>query len=185
MQIIITGKNMEVTDWLRDYVEKKVNKLDRYLPDASEARVELSALNRKSASDRHVVQLTLRSDRTILRAEERAEDITAAFDSVVDKMHRQISRYKGKRGHARARRLGGISAEDMLQIPEEEEEEEGAAIVRVKRFPMMPMTEDEAIEQMELLGHNFFIFYHADHGEVNVVYRRRDGNYGLLQPELV
>ena len=183
MQVIITGKNIEITDWLRGYVEKKVGKLDRYLPKVTEARVELSKLKAKSATDRHVVQLTVRSDRTILRAEERAADVTAAFDTVIDKMHRQIKRYKGKSDRARAARRGGAElAAALTPIPEQEEER---AIVRVKRFAVMPMTEAEAIEQMELLEHNFFVFYHAESGEMNVLYRRRDGNYGLLQPELV
>src|SRR4030067_2963462 len=97
MQVILKGKNIEITDWLREYVEKKVNKLDRYLPEIQEVRIELSVQKTRSSQDRQVDQLTVRSNGVILRAEERTDDIFAAIDAVVDKMHRQIARYKGKR----------------------------------------------------------------------------------------
>lgn len=183
MQLIIKGKNVEVTDRLRDYVERKVGKLDRYLPTITEARVELSREHTRSAQDRQVVQLTVRAKGKLLRAEERHEDLFAAVDAVLDKMYRQIARYKGKRYGRR-----GAAEEEVwgepLPIEEELEEEQEPAIVRVKRFRITPMDEQEAIEQMELLGHDFFVFYNANEGAVNVVYRRRDGNYGLIQPEM-
>ena len=182
MQIIIKGKNIEVTDWLREYVEKKIGKLDRYLPSISEARIELTVQKAKSADDRQVAQVTLRSDGTILRAEERSDDMFASIDSVADKLHRQIARFKDKRT-----RRGRAPHGEPVPLPEGEmdiEEEDEAAVVRVKRFLVRPMLEEEAIEQMELLGHDFFLFYNADTDSMNVVYRRKDGNYGLLQPEL-
>ena len=182
MQIIIKGKNIEVTDWLREYVEKKIGKLDRYLPSVSEARVELAVQKTKSADDRQVAQITLRSDGTFLRAEERSDDMFASIDAVVDKLHRQVARFKEKRAR-RGRALHG----EPVPLPEEEMdfgEEDEAAVVRVKRFLVRPMVEEEAIEQMELLGHDFFLFYNADTDSMNVVYRRNDDNYGLLQPEL-
>jgi putative sigma-54 modulation protein len=177
MQLIIKAKNIEVTEWLREYVETKIGKLDRYLPSISEARVELSTEKVKSAQDRQVVQVTLRSNGTILRAEERTDDIFASIDAVSDKIHRQIARYKGKR-RARGRRLRGEP------LPIEEMEEEAHRIVRVKQFSMIPMTQDEAIEQMELLGHDFFVFFNSEVEGINVLYRRKDGDYGLIQPEL-
>jgi putative sigma-54 modulation protein len=177
MQLIIKAKNIEVTEWLREYVETKIGKLDRYLPSVSEARVELSTEKVKSAQDRQVVQVTLRSNGTILRAEERTDDIFASIDAVSDKIHRQIARYKGKR-RARGRRLRGEP------LPIEEMEEEAHRIVRVKQFSMIPMTQDEAIEQMELLGHDFFVFFNSEVEGINVLYRRKDGDYGLIQPEL-
>lgn len=184
MQIIIKGKNMEVTDWLREYVEKKIGRLDRYLPSISEAWVELAVQKTKSADDRQVAQITLRSDGTILRAEEKSDDMFASIDAVADKLHRQVARFKDKRAR-RGRALHG----EPVPLPEEEmdigeEDEDGAAVVRVKRFLVRPMGEEEAIEQMELLGHDFFLFYNADTDSMNVIYRRKDGNYGLLQPEL-
>lgn len=181
MELIIKGKNVELTDRLRDYVEQKVGKLDRYLPTISEARIELSTEGTRAAEDRQVCQLTVRSNGTILRAEERSDDIFSSIDTVLDKMYRQIARYKGKRQN---RWRSAPSMPEPLPIEVEEDVEELSDIVRVKRFAMTPMHTEEAIEQMELLGHDFFVFYDADEGRVNVLYRRKDGNYGLLQPEL-
>jgi putative sigma-54 modulation protein len=182
MELIIKGKNVELTDRLRDYLEKKVGKLDRYLPSITEAWVELSTEGTKAAQDRQVCQLTVRSNGTILRAEERSDDMFSSIDTVLDKMYRQIARYKGKRQN---RWRSAPSMPEPLPIEvEEEEDEEASAIVRVKRFPMTPMHPEEAVEQMELLGHDFFVFYNAEEGSLNVIYRRKDGNYGLLQPEL-
>lgn len=179
MQLIVQGKNVEVTDWLRQYVEKKFGKLDRYWPGVREARVELSMQNAKSSGDRHIVQVTLRNNGTILRAEERSADMQTSIDTVLDKIVRQIDRYRGKRSRGRTR-SGQPSAEVEGATPQEEQ----GAIVRTKRFPVTAMTPDEAIEQMELLGHDFFVFLNANSDEMNVVYRRRDGNYGLLEPEI-
>ena len=187
MQIILKGKNVEITDWLREYVEKKVNKLDRYLPDINEARVELSTENTRSSQDRQVAQLTVRSNGLILRAEERTDDMFAAIDAVIDKMHRQIARYKGKRvdrwqGQGPARGEVDLPPLDE-EILEELAEAEERRIVRVKRFVVSPMDEEEAIEQMELLGHDFFVFFNPNTGKLSILYRRRDSNYGLLEPE--
>lgn len=186
MQIIIKGKNVEITDWLKQYVEKKIGKLDRYLPNVSEARVELAVQKTKSTNDRQVAQITLRSNGTILRAEEKSDDMFASIDAVADKMHRQVARFKGKR--VRRGRAGQnepmLLSEDSSEAVEIEEGGEVSSVVRVKRFLVQPMTDDEAIEQMELLGHDFFLFYNPDTDSMNVVYRRKDGNYGLLQPEL-
>jgi len=179
MQLIITGKNVEVTDWLRSYVEKKIGKLDKYLPTIDEARVELAVEKTKSAQDRQVVQVTVRSNGTILRAEETSADIFASIDAALDKMHRQIARFKGKQ-----RRRGRPTQGEMPPVPAPAESDAEPSIVRVKRFRVNPMEEDEAIEQMELLGHDFFIFLNMGTDRLSVVYRRRDGGYGLLEPEL-
>lgn len=178
MQLIITGKNVEVTDWLRSYVEKKIGKLDRYLPGIGEARVELAVEKTKSAQDRQVVQVTVRSNGTILRVEEKSADMFASIDTAVDKLHRQIARYKGKQ-----RRRGRPTSGEMPPVPVAPEETE-PRVVRVKRFRVNPLEEEEAIEQMELLGHDFFIFLNTGTDRLSVVYRRKDGDYGLLEPEL-
>ena len=183
MELTIKGRNVELTDRLRDYVEKKIGRLDRYLPSITEAWVELASVGAKAAQDRQVCQVTVRSNGVILRAEERSDDMFTAIDSVLDKMYRQIARYKGKRENRW--RGAGASLEPLPLDLEEEMDEEENQIVRTKRFLMTPMHAEEALEQMELLGHDFFIFYNAEEGEVNVLYRRKDGNYGLLQPELV
>jgi putative sigma-54 modulation protein len=181
MQPIISGKNMEVSEPLKAYVQKRLGKLDRYLPEISETRVELSVEKAKSYQDRQVVQVTVRSNSTILRAEERNADMLAAIDAVRDKLQRQIVRFKERTARLRDRAQAAAAAEPLLP-PEEEEVE--PRIVRTKAFSVTPMRADEAIEQMELLGHDFFVFYNPDIGAMNVVYRRKDGNYGLLQPEL-
>jgi len=179
MQLIITGKNVEVTDWLRSYVEKKIGKLDKYLPSIDEARVELTVEKTKSAQDRQVAQVTVRSNGTILRAEEKSADIFASIDAALDKMHRQIARFKGKQ-----RRRGRPTQGEMPPVPLPAEAEGEPSVVRVKRFRVSPLEEEEAIEQMELLGHDFFIFLNLGTDRLSVVYRRRDGGYGLLEPEL-
>jgi putative sigma-54 modulation protein len=191
MQLVLKGKNFIISDRIREYVEKKISKFDRYLPDIDETRVEITEEKTKSAKDSKVVQITLRANGTILRAEERGEAIYACIDAVAEKMHRQIVRYKGKRinrwqGQTNKRR------NDYSVMPELDPEvldalaEEGERrIVRTKRFTAHPMNQDEAVEQMELLGHDFFVFYNAELGRINVLYRRADNNYGLLDPELV
>ena len=178
MQLIITGKNVEVTDWLRSYVDKKIGKLDRYLPNIDEARVELAVEKTKSAQDRQVVQVTVRSSGTILRVEEKSADMFASIDAAMDKMHRQIARFKGKQ-----RRRGRPSPGEMPPVPVSEAEEEEPRIVRTKRFRVDRMEETEAIEQMELLGHDFFIFLNVNTQTLCVAYLREDGNYGILEPE--
>lgn len=189
MQLILKGKNVEITDWLRQYVEKKVNKLDRYLPGIHEARVELSVQKTRSSQDRQVAQLTVRSNGAILRAEERTDDMFAAIDAVVDKMHRQIARYKGKRIDRWQGQRPNRGEVELPPVGEEVLEELAEAqerrIVRVKRFAVSPMDEGEAIEQMELLEHDFFVFFNPNSGLLNVLYRRKDGNYGLLEPEVM
>jgi ribosome hibernation promoting factor len=181
MQVIVQGRNLQVTDRLREYVEDKTNKLDRYLPTITEARMELSTEKTRSAEDRHVAQLTVRIKGVLLRSEERSADMFTSVDMVMDKIKRQIDRYRKKRrGRLRSPQVDSLEDEDV----EEEELSSDARIVRTKRFRVRPMGPGEAVEQMELLGHSFFLFYNLDEGQLNVVYRRRDGDYGLLQPEM-
>ena len=185
IEVEIYGRSLDVTDRITDYVNKKVSKLDRYLPGIEEARVDLAYVkSARSAADRQVAQITIRGKGFILRSEERADDIFAALDTAIDKMQRRIERYKGKRFRGRG---DGKSASDVVTPVTEEDEtaELGPVIVRRKHFPLSPMDELEAIEQMSLLGHeNFFIFYNVNTKAVNILYRRRDGNYGLIEPQI-
>lgn len=187
MDLRLNSHNMDLTPRLRNYVEKKTGRLDRYMPNLTEVDVDLSHENTRSAVERQVAQITIRDNRgTILRAEERSHDMFAAIDSVIDKLYRQIKRYRGKR---RRRTRQQDSTMDMMMgepLPIEEDEEEAVeqSIVRYKRFIIHPMSTDEAIEQMELLGHDFFVFFNAEENGINVLYKRYDGNYGLLLPEL-
>jgi putative sigma-54 modulation protein len=181
MELIIKGKGIEVTDRLQDYVEKKIGKLDRYLPSITEVWVELSTEGARAAHDRQVCQVTVRANGAILRAEERSEDMFSSIDTVLDKIYRQIARYKGKRKN---RRQGAGPKIEALPLDFEEEDEDESQIVRWKRFPMLPMHPEEAVEQMELLGHDFFVYFNGDEGQINVLYRRKDNTYGVIMPEL-
>ena len=183
-ELNIQARNMEVTDRINDYIEKKASKLDKFLPAIEDTRVELTyEKSARSAADRHIAQITVRGKNLLLRSEERADDIFAAFDTALEKLQRQIDRYKGK--HYRGRG-DGRSAADVVPEPEDEfEDEEEFVVVRRKKFALIPMNEAEAVEQMQLLGHdNFFIFFDADANRIKVLYRRRNGTYGLIEPEV-
>ena len=175
--------NMDLNDRLRDHVTKKVSKLDRYLDILEEAKVDL-VYDRaaRSSEDRQVAQLTVRGRGVMLRAEERTDDIYASVDAVIEKVHRQIERYKGRRWKGRG---DGRTAAEVAAEGVPEPAEAPGVVSRRKRFPLSPMDEGEAIEQMDLLGHSeFFVFLDADTNAVNVLYRRRDGSLGLIETEI-
>jgi len=183
-RIDLFARNMEITARIRSHVEKKITKLDRYLSNIDEARVDLSySKSTRSLSDRQVAEITVRGRGFVLRTEERSDDIFTAFDSALSKMERKIEKFKGKRWRGRG---DGRSAAEVTEIPAAEEVgEDKAVIVKRKKFEMAPMTEAEALDQMELLGHeDFFIFYNVDTGIINILYRRRDGSYGLIEPHV-
>jgi putative sigma-54 modulation protein len=187
LKVDIFARNMEVSDRINDYVEKKVSKLDRFLNDIEETRVDLAYVkSARSASDRHVAQITIRGRGYILRTEERADDIFAAIDATMEKLQRQIERYKGKRQRGRGDGTPAAAvARDVVDADEMADIHEEPVIARRKEFSLVPMDEMEAIEQMTLLGHeNFFIFYNANTDSINILYRRRDGTYGLIEPRL-
>jgi putative sigma-54 modulation protein len=184
LEVEIYGHGMDVTDRIREYVDKKASKLDRYLSEIEETRVDLSYVKTaRSAADRQVAEITARGKGFILRSEERSDDIFAAFDTAVDKMQRRMERYKGK--HYRGRGDGRSMAEVVPIEEEPPEEEEPPIIAKRKRFVLAPMDELEAVEQMTMLGHeDFFVFFNANTNAINVLYRRRDGTYGLIEPEV-
>jgi putative sigma-54 modulation protein len=183
MDIVIRGRNVDITPRLQSYVERKVERLDRYMPNIVDMRIDLSEEKTSSHGARQVAQITLRNARgTILRAEERTDDFYAAVDAVVDKMYRQIERYKGKRRRRSDYANEFTGFETAVEL--EEDEIETGKVTRRKAFSVVPMHEEEAVEQMELLGHDFFVFVNAASTGVNVLYRRHDGNFGLLEPEV-
>jgi putative sigma-54 modulation protein len=184
LEVEIYARNLDVTDRIQDYVNKKVGKLDRYLPEIEEARVDLVYLkSARSSTDRQVAQITVRGKGFILRSEERADDIFAAIDAALEKIQRRMERYKGKRNRGRGDGKSASEVAQPLSAEEEETPELGPMVVRRKSFQVQPMNELEAIEQMELLGHeNFFIFFNVSTGSINILYHRRDGNYGLIEP---
>ena len=190
MQLSITGRSIDVTDYTRDYIEKRLQRVTRHLPSLHEARVELIGASANGNGQRNVVQITLRAGGKILRGEERSSDLFTAVDKVMEKLVRQVDRFKGKR--MQRRHTAQAASENTLAaavlaeeaLAEADEAEAYRPIVKTKRFRTAPMQAAEAIEQMELLGHNFFVFYNAQDGQINVIYRRNDGDYGLLIPEL-
>lgn len=182
MRMKIRGQNLEVTQALKDYVEKKLSKLERYFdtPPASEAQVTLSV-----NKDIHSVEVTIPMPSLLLRAEERNSDMYSSVDLVLDKLERQIRKHKTKvnrkfRQEGSLRSLFKDSSETAL--PNQYDEEDDIEVVRTKRFTLKPMDVEEAILQMNMIGHDFFVFSNMDSEEVNVVYKRSDGRYGLIEP---
>ncbi len=195
MDVIIQGHNLRVTDTLETYTRKKMDKLDRYLPNIYDVRVDLSSQRTKRGEDLAIAQITIRHSRgAILRAEERSPgDINAAINSAVEKMYRRIQRFKGKRIRKGRERFSATVEELNVaeQIPDVEAYEEVPEaeanehdIVRRKEVSVSAMNEAEAIEQMELLGHTFFVFFNDATGSVNVLYKRTSGGYGVIVPQL-
>ncbi|MEA4897790.1 ribosome hibernation-promoting factor, HPF/YfiA family [Bacillota bacterium Meth-B3] len=172
MRIITSGKDVEITDALRERIEKKVGKLDRYLGESEEVQVRLS----QQRGNRNTVEITIAFDGIILRAEETSSDMYTSIDRAIDIVIRQIRRHRTK---LEKRLRAGVyeTEEPGFEMPDE------ASLVRTKRFAMKPMSVDDAIAQMDLLGHSFFLFLNEENGGACVVYKRRDGNYGLLEPE--
>jgi len=185
VEVELYARNMELAESLKDYVTKKASKLDRYLSEIEHVRVDLTYIkSARNAKDRNVAQITVRGHGALLRVEERGDDITAVTDSAIDKMQRQLDRYKGK--HFRGRGDGRPASEVVpLPAPVEPDGEEVPVIARHKTFDLIPMNEGEALEQMKLLGHDtFFIFFNVDTNSINVLYHRRDGTYGLIEPKI-
>lgn len=172
MQLAVRGKNIEVTNALRDYVEKKVGKIEKYLDQPVNAQVKLYV-----ERGRHVVEVTAALNGLLLRGEEATDDMYASIDLVADKLEKQVLKYKARFRKQRGKE-NGVSEPPILAA-----EEEGK-LVKTKRFPVKPLALDEAIIQMNLLDHSFFVFTNADTNRVNVLYRRKDGDYGLLEPEV-
>ena len=178
MRIIVRGKNMEVTDALQRYAEKKVEKLEKYFQNIKEAIVTQS-----TQRNWHIVEVMLEGDGIVLRGEERSDSMYASIDQVVEKLEKQVKRFKSKlieRVHPDEPPKEIAAA---MPTPLEAPVEVAPRIVRTKRFPLDPMHPDEAAMQMEMLGHDFFMFVNAETEQVNVIYRRQDGNYGLIEPE--
>ncbi len=175
MKIIITGKNIEITDALRDRVTKKIGKLDKFFDKDTEAHVTLSVQKM-----RQIVEVTIPFNGIVLRAEEYNDDMYASIDKTIDVLERQIRKNKTR---LERKMYNNEFRIDSQKFEDEVIEEEEFNIVRSKKFAVKPMDVEEAILQMNLLGHAFFMFYNADTRQVNVVYKRKDGNYGLIEPE--
>lgn len=185
MEMDIRGKKLQLSAAVETYINKKMGKLSHLLPTIVETKVEISKEKAKSPTNRYVVQVTVRSNGVLIRAEEREADVYAAIDAADDVIRKQIERYKGKYY------LNRRAARHRKELEAPAELDEGAApapasevVVKAKRFPVKLMSVEEASVQMELLGHDFFIFLNADNSSFNVLYRRKDGAYGLIEPEV-
>jgi putative sigma-54 modulation protein len=176
MKFQIRGKNIQLSEALKEYVEKRLGKLDKYFDNNPEAIVTLSV-----EKDRHRVEVTMPISGFILRGEEESTDMYACIDLVVEKLEKQVEKYKTRL----LKKNKSHSIKDLTPVisVETADEDKEPQIVRTKRFAIKPMPIEEAIMQMNLLGHNFFVFSNAETEEVNVVYKRKDGNYGLIEPE--
>jgi putative sigma-54 modulation protein len=179
MELHITGKNIELSEEVRRYIERKLGRLNRHLANIIEAKVEIAEEKTRSPQNRFVAQVTVAGSKTLLRSEERGESIFTAIDRVVATMKRRIEHHKGKLRHK-----GKGSSSARSKLSKAEEPTLRSKVVKVKRFALKPMSVAEATDQIELLGHDFFLFFNPDTEGVNLLYRRKDGNYGLIKPEL-
>ena len=177
MEWQITGRGVEITEAVRHYVQGKIGRLGRHLPNITESKVEIARERTRAPQHRFVAQVTIDTGGTVLRGEERGEELYPTIDRVADIMDRQIERYKGK-----LYEKGRGTSLNKTEFASEETERPGR-VVKVKRFTVKPMSVDEAIEQMEFLGHDFLLFLDADNEKLNLLYRRRDADYGLIEPE--
>ncbi len=177
MKIIITGKNLEVSDGLRRAVEEKIGKLERYFSEDTIAKVTLSV-----EKDRQKIEVTIPVKGNIIRSEQVSSDMYVSIDLVQEIIERQLKKYKKK---LIDKKQNAVSFSDaFLEREREEDDEEEVKIVRTKQFDIKPMFPEDACVQMELLGHDFYVFCNAETEQVNVVYKRKGGTYGLIEPEV-
>ncbi|KAA0548794.1 ribosome-associated translation inhibitor RaiA [Bacillus sp. BGMRC 2118] len=183
MDFNIRGENIEVTPAIRDYVEQKVGKLDKYFSEGLNSQVNV---NLKVYHNKQKIEVTIPMSNMTLRAEESHNDLYAAIDLVVDKLERQIRKHKTKvnrkfrdQGSVKLNFVNGVEPQGTYQ---EEEDDDELEVVRTKRFDLKPMDNEEAILQMNMLGHNFFVYTNATTNNTNVVYKRKDGKYAVIEP---
>jgi putative sigma-54 modulation protein len=179
MRLQVKGRNVEVSDSIRRYAEEKLGRLERQLADPTQVELELALENNPSIADDHVAEATIWTKGPTLRARESSTAFEASIDQLVAKLERQVTRYREKRSRREAgRRQNGVPSPE----PEFTAEQLERMIVKSKQFDLQPLTPDEAALELELIGHDFFVFSNVDTGRTNVVYRRRDGGYGLIEP---
>ena len=174
MNLVISGNNLDITEGLRSAIEEKIGKLERYFTDTTEVHVTLS-----TEKNRQKIEITIPMKGSIIRAEEVSSDMYVSIDLVEEVIERQLRKYKNKlidkEQNAAHLSQSFIEADDF--------EDEDIQIIRSKKFAMKPMDPEEACVQMELIGHNFFVFRNSETDEVNVVYKRKGNTYGLIEPE--
>ena len=193
MQLQVSGRNLDVTEPIREYALRKLARIERHLTEDTRVDLELAIERNRSISSNQYAELTVWTKGPVLRAHESADDMYAAIDLAVDKLDRQVRRYRDRRRHWRPHHPAR-DAEALLPLSDADEAAEAAeangsgaevpipAIVKTKRFNMKPMDPDEAALQLELVGHEFYVFLNAESDAVAVIYRRRDGNLGVIEP---
>ena len=179
MRLQVKGKNVELSPALRDYAQKKLGKLEKHLNDSARVELELAAERNPSIGASQIAEATVWTKGPVLRARESSHDMKASIDLLVDKLERQAQRLRDKRKRGPARDHGHPVAVDVPRATPEE-----PFVVKTKQFAVKPMSTEEAVLQLELIGHDFFVFQNAETNDVNVLYRRRDGNYGLIEPQV-
>jgi putative sigma-54 modulation protein len=183
MRLQVKGKNLEVSESIRSYAEQKLAKLDRQLHDATQVELELAVEKNPSIAANQVAEATIWTKGPVLRAREATGDMRASIDQLTEKLLRQVKHYRERRSPRGNRGQSPQNAGGATQMLEQTEAE--SQIVRTKQFALKPMSPEEAVLQLELVGHDFFVFRNADSSDVNVVYRRRGGGYGLIEPQVV
>ena len=181
MRLQVKGRNVEISDSIRRYAEDKLGKLERQLADPTQVELELAIENNPSIADSHVAEATIWTKGPTLRAREASTSYEASIDQLVEKLERQVKRYREKRSRKETgRRANGHAPPDEPNFSAEQLEQ---MIVKSKQFDLQPLTPDEAALELELVGHDFFVFTNVDTGKTNVVYRRRAAGYGLIEPQ--
>ncbi len=184
MNFQVKGRNITVSEALRTYASDKLSKLGKHLNSASTMEVELFCEKNPSIADNQVAEATIFTKGPVIRAKGASTDMYASIDLVADKLDRQVKKYRGKLISHNAHGRGSLPPEPLeFGMENEHEESEGPTIVKTKSFTVKPMSAEEAALQMEMIGHDFFVFRNSESNDTNVIYRRRDGNYGLIEPK--
>ncbi len=187
MNLTVKGRNLVLTEAISSYTEDKIGRLGKYLTDGSRCEVEMWTEKNPSIADNQVVEVTIFTKGPVIRAREASPDIYASIDLVFEKLERQVKKYRGKLVRHQGPPMNEAFAAEGFRLPEgpeaREEEPVMPRIVKTKQFTVKPMTPEEAALQLELVGHDFFVFTNAESQETAVVYRRRDGNYGLIEAQ--
>jgi putative sigma-54 modulation protein len=180
LRLQVKGRNLEVSDSIRSYAEQKLAKLDKQLGETTQVELELTVEKNPSIAANQVAEATVFTKGPTLRAREASKDMRASIDQLTDKLVRQVRHYRDKRSRRGSRNNNTVPVEEGVPAVADELDRQ---IVKTKQFPVKPMTAEEAVLQLELIGHDFFVFRNAESGDVNVVYRRKDSGYGLIEPQ--
>ncbi|MBX9770333.1 MAG: ribosome-associated translation inhibitor RaiA [Candidatus Obscuribacterales bacterium] len=193
MQVTVTGRNIELTNALKDYLKDKLHRAQKHFDHPLDVTALLSVAKNPSIPDNQTAEITIKVNGSIIRGQESTENMYASIDLVADKIERQLRKFKTRYYHkgVKIRETEIDEGMDVSSLPDSDEavkkelafEDIKPRIVRSKKFPLKPMSPEEACSQMDLLGHDFFMFINSDTGHVNTVYHRRDKNYGLIEPK--